>query len=371
MKDKSQDMADGEESGPVAADQKDAPRSRAGGNLLLHWPLSEVDRRIIAHLQEDGRRSFVTIARDIGVTEKTVRAHVRHLLGSNIIQIVALTTPRALGYKAGALVALTTDPAVPASKIAKELTRIEDVDYVVITTGRYSIMAEIISRSMSSMQAVVETQIGRIEGVRSVEIFPYFRLYYQQARFFTQGESAWETVGVKDQELDEIDKAIAVELSDDGRVALKVVADKLEISETQVRTRIQHMIESGTMNILAIVNPMNLESSAIAWVAIKATGGTTLRELADEIARITYVSYVVICAGRFDIFAEFVCPSNDELLEALDQRVRRLPRIANTEVFMYLDLHYKRLVPVRGEVRKSSSARPAPATEGDEEPAEA
>ncbi|WP_271169962.1 Lrp/AsnC family transcriptional regulator [Hansschlegelia plantiphila] len=341
---------------PSLTEEGAAHSSWAGNNLLRHWPLSDVDRRIIAHLQEDGRRPFVTIARDIGVTEKTVRSRVRQLLTSNIIQIVALTTPSALGYKAGALAALTTDPSVAASKIAAALTQIDDVDYVVITTGRYGIFAEIISRNMKTLQETVETQIGKIAGVRSVEVFPYFSLFYQQARFFMRGESANGVSGVRDDELDQVDKSIASELSYDGRVALKVIADKLDISETQVRTRIQNMTTAGTMSILAIVNPMNLQNRSIAWVAIKSKGGEPLRDLADKIAQISYVSYVVICAGRFDIFAEFVCPSNDELLDALDQKVRQIPSVGDVEAFFYLDLHYKRLVPVRGEGRPTVSS---------------
>jgi Lrp/AsnC family transcriptional regulator for asnA, asnC and gidA len=337
----------------LAATAEDAPSLSlgTGSNLLRHWPLSDVDRRIIAHLQEDGRRPFVSIAKDVGVTEKTVRSRVRQLLNSNIIQIVALTTPSALGYKAGALAALTTDPSVSASKISAALTQIDDVDYVVITTGRYGIFAEIISRNMKTLQETVENQIGKIAGVRSVELFPYFSLFYQQARFFMRGESANGHSGVRDEELDNIDKAIAAELSYDGRVALKVVADKLDISETQVRTRIQNMTAGGTMSILAIVNPMNLQDRSIAWVAIRAKGGESLRSLADRISQISYVSYVVICAGRFDIFAEFVCPSNDDLLDVLDQKVRQIPSVAAVESFFYLDLHYKRLVPVRSEGR--------------------
>jgi DNA-binding Lrp family transcriptional regulator len=328
--------------------REDVSDPTTGRNLLRHWPIADVDRQIIAHLQDDGRRSFVTIAHDIGVTEKTVRNRVRQLLASNVIQIVALTNPSALGYHAGALVALTTDPAHPASQIASELTKIDEVDYVVVTTGRYNIFAEVICIDASAMQTCVEQKIGRVAGVRSVEIFPYFSLYYQQARFFVKDEHARSTArAVVDKALDETDKAIAQELSYDGRTALKTVGDKLGISETQVRTRIQSMLASGTMDILAIVNPMNLKNRSIAWVAIRCTNELSPRAIADELAKISYVHYLAICSGRFNMFVEFVCPSNDELFDVLDQKVRPMKGVAYAEAFLYLDLHYKRLTPFR------------------------
>jgi len=80
-----------------------AASANDGRNLLLRRTLSANDRAIVASPQEDGRRVFVSIARDIGVTEKTIRNRVRYLLDNQVIQIVAITSPTALGYHSGAL----------------------------------------------------------------------------------------------------------------------------------------------------------------------------------------------------------------------------------------------------------------------------
>ena len=322
-------------------------RSRpAGPNVLLHWPLTEADKAIVSSLQEDGRRPFVNIARDIGVTEKTVRNRVRHLLDSRIIQIVAITSPAALGYHAGAMIGVTTDPGIAASEIAAVMTGIAEVDYVVVTAGRYSILVELLARDMRTLQRTIEQELGKIRGVVSLEVFPYFSIHYQQARFPAFDGELSSRPAVRSKEIDEIDKNIVAQLNINGRMPVIEIAEKLDISETQARKRIKRMIETESINVIAIINPMNLAFEAIAWVAIQAGPGQNLRQLADQIAHIGAVSYIAICAGRFDIFAEFVCASNDELLSVLDDAVRPLPGVARVESFLYINLHYKRLVPV-------------------------
>ncbi|MDB6086051.1 MAG: hypothetical protein JWN43_3932, partial [Gammaproteobacteria bacterium] len=156
----------------ITAKSKHRAPAAPGDTLLSHSPLSHTDRAIITHLQEDGRRSFVAIAQDLGLSEKTVRTRVHQLLDSKIIQITALTSPVAMGYHAGALVGVTTVPSVPPSQIARELSRIRDVDYVVTSAGRYNLMVEVISRDLPALQRVVESEIGRIEGIVAIELFP-------------------------------------------------------------------------------------------------------------------------------------------------------------------------------------------------------
>jgi Lrp/AsnC family transcriptional regulator for asnA, asnC and gidA len=319
----------------------------ANDSLLRRWPLSATDRAIIGHLQEDGRRAFVTIARDLGLSEKTVRMRVHNLLERKIIQITALASPVALGYRAAALVGLTTDPNVPASTISVALREIVDVDYVIVTTGRYNLLVEIISQNMTSMQAVIEQQIGKIRGIRSIEVFPYFSIFYQNARFFGINGASSFGAAVKEDELDPMDKRIALELGPDGRAPLKIIADKLEISESQVRSRISNMVEAGKMKIMAIVNPMNLPDHAIAYAAVRARRGASLQSVAEQLAGVPQVSYVSICAGRYDLFAEVVCSSNLELLQSIDLAIRTLPGVESIETFVYIDLHYKRLIPTR------------------------
>ena len=322
--------------------------SEGAGQFLAHVSdLSETDRAIVLLLQEDGRRSYANIAREVGIAERTVRRRVRDLLNRGVIQITAVTNPVALGYNAAALIGITTDPAVLASDIALSLVEIEAVDYVVVAAGRYALFAEIICRDMATLQNVIERDIGPIHGVRTIESFPYLSLHYQLARFDAARRKQPTEAGVRPRALNETDRQIVRALSDDGRVPFQSIADELGISESQVRNRVHEMVAAGVMNVIAIVNPMSFAYTTMAWVAVRVAPGHKVVDVAGALSALPHITYVTICTGRVDIFAELACVSPDELRRVLDDDLRQLAGIGGLEVSIYLALHYKRLTPFR------------------------
>jgi Lrp/AsnC family transcriptional regulator for asnA, asnC and gidA len=183
-------------------------------------------------------------------------------------------------------------------------------------------------------------------GVGQVEVFPFLSLHYQEADFGVARTKPHEARGVRTVELEALDRRIIWELTQDGRKPLLTIAEALGISEAQVRNRVKRMTDAGAVKIIAIVNPLRYDYANMAWLGIRAAPGVRLQGLAEEFARLPYVTYVAICTGSVDIFAEIICRSREEMLEVLDGEIRRLPGTQRLEVFQYLDLHYKRLRPL-------------------------
>ena len=322
-------------------------RSSLPGVFLRQAPaLDPSDRAIVEHLQEDGRRSFARIARATGLAERTVRSRMRHLLHSEVIQIAAVTDPRALGYHSSALLGLVLDPAAPASETARKLLSVAVIDYVVVATGRYGLFAEVICHDRRELQDVVENRIGGIGGTRTIESFPYLSLHYQLANFRAARRKSPQEAGVVPRTLTRTDRDIVKALSENGRMPLQAVADRLRISESQVRNRFNAMAADGVVSVIAIVNPMSLGYGTVAWVAVRVGGGVPARDVADGLSGLSHVTYVAICAGRFDIFSEVACRDEAELLAIIDHDVRPLKGVMSIEVSIYQHLHYKRLTPV-------------------------
>jgi DNA-binding Lrp family transcriptional regulator len=311
--------------------------------LSLATDLTELDREIIRILQVSGRTPFAQIARELGVTEKTVRRRVGDLLSNGVIQIGTVTQPELLGYHSMALVGISADYSRSASDLAADLAELAAVDYVVVTTGRYDLLVEVVSRDDAALLEAVEQQVMKVPGVVDGEILPYLQLHYQEPRW----EAArWKADGAGVHGvpvLDEIDRDILVELNEDGRAAFQAIARKLDISESQVRQRVRRMVESDAVRILALTSPKSLGFRTIAWLGISAAPGVQITQLASQISAVGSITYVVICAGRFDIFAEAICVDNADLMTVLDEQIRLLPGVARTEAFLTMDLRYKPL----------------------------
>jgi Lrp/AsnC family transcriptional regulator for asnA, asnC and gidA len=136
--------------------------------------------------------------------------------------------------------------------------------------------------------------------------------------------------------LDEVSKAIIGQLQEDGRRPYATIGKAVGLSEAAVRQRVNRLQETGVIQIVAVTDPMQVGFSRAAMVGIEVDGD--MESVADTIAALPEVDYLVITAGSFDILAEIVCEDDDALLHIINHRIRALPGVRRTEIFMYLTL---------------------------------
>jgi Lrp/AsnC family transcriptional regulator for asnA, asnC and gidA len=141
----------------------------------------------------------------------------------------------------------------------------------------------------------------------------------------------------KSSTIDDVDKAIIEGLQQDGRLPYTKLASAVGLSEAAVRQRVQRLIESGVVQIVAVTDPLMLGFRREAMIGLKVEGD--LRVVADTIAAIAEVDYVVIVGGSFDILLEVVCEDDDHLLSLLNDKIRSIPGVRSTETFTYLRLY--------------------------------
>lgn len=136
--------------------------------------------------------------------------------------------------------------------------------------------------------------------------------------------------------LDDVSKAIIEQLQEDGRRSYAAIGKVVGLSEAAVRQRVQKLLDSGVIQVVAVTDPLELGFARQAMIGIEVTG--PIQEVADAIAELPEVDYCVITAGHFDVLAEVVCESDDHLLDLLSTKIRKLPGVRSTETFMYLKL---------------------------------
>lgn len=136
--------------------------------------------------------------------------------------------------------------------------------------------------------------------------------------------------------LDDVSKTIIELLQDDGRRSYSDIGREVGLSEAAVRQRVQRLTESGVMQIVAVTDPMQLGFNRQAMIGVRVTGDT--RAVAEAIAEIEAIDYVVITVGSFDILAEVVCEDDDDLLALINDRIRPIDGVLSTETFIYAKL---------------------------------
>jgi Lrp/AsnC family transcriptional regulator for asnA, asnC and gidA len=136
--------------------------------------------------------------------------------------------------------------------------------------------------------------------------------------------------------LDAAAKAIIEQLQADGRRSYAAIAQAVGLSEAAVRQRVQRLVDHGVVQIVAVTDPLQVGFARQAMIGIKAGGD--IEVLADSLADVEGVDYVVITAGGFDLLVEVVCEDDDQLLEIVNRQIRSLPGVLTTETFVYLKL---------------------------------
>ncbi|MGH9068752.1 MAG: Lrp/AsnC family transcriptional regulator [Acidimicrobiales bacterium] len=131
-------------------------------------------------------------------------------------------------------------------------------------------------------------------------------------------------------------KALIEELQADGRRSYAGLARAVGLSEAAVRQRVQRLLDAGVMQIVGVTDPLTLGFARQAMIGIRADGD--LREVADGLAAIPEIDYVVVCAGSFDLLVEVVCGDDDDLLGIISDQIRAVPGVRDTETFVYLRL---------------------------------
>lgn len=133
--------------------------------------------------------------------------------------------------------------------------------------------------------------------------------------------------------LDDVDRAIIERLQDDGRMPYTRLGTAVGLSEAAVRQRVQRLIDTGTLQIVAVTDPLQLGFRRMAMVGIRAEGDTS--EIAAKLEAFPDIDYLVMTAGSFDLMAEVVVEDDAGLLE-LGNRIRGVPGVRSTETFIYL-----------------------------------
>jgi Lrp/AsnC family transcriptional regulator, regulator for asnA, asnC and gidA len=136
--------------------------------------------------------------------------------------------------------------------------------------------------------------------------------------------------------LDDVSKAIIEQLQTDGRRSYAEIGKAVGLSEAAVRQRVQKLIDSGVMQVVAVTDPMQLGFYRQAMIGIRVSGDTTV--VAEELRKLAAVDYIVLTAGSFDILVEVVCENDDDLIALLNKKIRGIDGVASTETFVYLKL---------------------------------
>lgn len=139
-------------------------------------PLDDTDRAIIELLQADGRMPFTKVAAEVGLSEGAIRQRVQRLTDAGVMQIVAVTDPLSLGMRRVAMIGARVSG--DAESTAAALVLLDEVEYLVATTGRYDLMFEVVADDDTHLMQLLSRLRSR-DDILEAEAFVCLKLFKQ------------------------------------------------------------------------------------------------------------------------------------------------------------------------------------------------
>jgi Lrp/AsnC family transcriptional regulator for asnA, asnC and gidA len=136
--------------------------------LAENKPLDQTDQRMIRLLQGDGRMPIVALAKELRISETTARVRLKRLIDEQIINVVAVSNPIRLGFEIIGNLKLSID-LKKKDGILEQLKKIDQLNYVALTTGGTDLDVEFIARSLDEFKFLIFENISHIDGVRSLQ----------------------------------------------------------------------------------------------------------------------------------------------------------------------------------------------------------
>jgi Lrp/AsnC family transcriptional regulator, regulator for asnA, asnC and gidA len=137
--------------------------------------LDETDLDIIEALRKDGRVAFAQIAEQLGVSPGMIRQRYNRLVEQGFLKVVAITNPLRMGYKAMAMIGIRVDGSKLLG-VAEKISKLDEVIYMVISSGRFDIFAEVVCRDHEDLLRFITEKLSTIDGVRESESFMHLKI---------------------------------------------------------------------------------------------------------------------------------------------------------------------------------------------------
>jgi DNA-binding Lrp family transcriptional regulator len=280
--------------------------------------VDDLDRRIAAALQVNGRATWRQVAHAVGSSESTVARRAQQLIDGGFMRVTGVADPIRCGFGYPVLVQLKCEVGT-AGEAAELLAERPDVRFVALVTGTFDLVAELIVPSRRRLARVLLEELPEVRGITETtteSVLRNFKTAYDWSRDLL-GDTAAELeppAGSDGQPivLNGVDLQLLQLLVEDGRRSFAQLAGALGISESMARRRVDALTASGCLRFATFVDPHQLgyDVEVFVWMQVDLA---RLEETALALAARPEVRYLSATSGFSDLICEVILRSQDDL----------------------------------------------------------
>lgn len=328
--------------------------------------VDDLDRRIAAALQVNGRASWLQVARTVGSSESTVARRAQRMIDGGDIRVVAVADPKKCGFGYPVLMQLKCEVGA-ASRVAHMLAERWDVRFLALVTGTFDIVMEIIVPSRRYLAGVLLEEIPKVGGIKETAtetVLRNFKMSYDWSRdllgsatnILETSTSLQDNSAIKSHNLDTADLRLYELLREDGRRSFSELASLAGVSESMVRRRVDALRGRGCLRFATLLEPylLGYDVECFCWIRVDLS---QLEQAARTLTAQREVRYLSATIGHSDLICEIIMYSQDDFYEFSTKTLGRLPGVRSVEVG--LEIQTVKRAYVRMAVPNDDKARTA------------
>ncbi len=314
--------------------------------VQLGREVSDLDRRIVVALQQDGRASWTSIAEFAGASVSTVTRRGQQLLAEGVVRVGIVPTLGSEGHVETFFVRINCTPGRQLG-VAEALIGSPYVRFVTLVTGKFDVFAEVVIPGDSATYAHVLTDLQGIPGVerwRSDLVVHTYKvsfdwgrqLYDSHAELASDPQAYMPAPNTCDPtHFDDADRAIVRELSENGRASFLSIAATLEMNESSVRRRYERMRAAGCLTTVTMVPASALGMSAETLLMLRVEP-SRLAAVAQTLSQHVSVRFLAAALEENSLYCEIILPSTETLHDFLTGTIAQLKGVRGWTAAMEL-----------------------------------
>lgn len=148
----------------------------------MYSDLDDLDYEICRFLQENARTPFTTIAKELGVTEKTVRSRVSQLQEQGVLSLVGIVNPVKAGIRVETIILIAVNES-KLDEVVQILHDLPEVRLLVLTSGEYQLMIQVFSKDHDELSEFLMKKLNTIQGIRKTNVIVELKVLKSKLKF--------------------------------------------------------------------------------------------------------------------------------------------------------------------------------------------
>ena len=293
--------------------------------------LDEMDIQLVKMLGKNGRASYASIARSLGLNVLTVTRRINNLKNSGVLAIQAMPNPQRLGYSAIAIIGLNVS-MTKVDEVCRRLKSSFYVNIIVTTFGRFNLLIAVHFPTWEMLHAFISSELSEKGDIREAEI--YLTKDVKKASSFVFKE---REVTPPLPEIDAIDQKIIEMLTVDGQYSGLQIANELSISASSVSKRLSRMVKNEIIRIRPFITPESLGFHANAIIFLRTEPGT-VDDICTNLCNLKEAVAVISLLNGYDVYSNVITTDTKTLYEVIKNKMKPIHNVISMETLICGDI---------------------------------